>query len=914
MGFEFDVFLSFNSRDRDLARTVYDFLTVNNYKVFFSDETLAGKSNFVNEINHALQNTCDFLLVTSSPNHFIDKTPTNPHGSNWVSSEIEKFTIVNNNRTAKGLPKGKWLAIITSINMLEQLPLEIQADSAVTVFSKTDTFWDTLLQYLPVVQKRDPYSDDCFSNEMMRRITERLDELRMFYVSASSDVFLRTNQVYVALPIGEKLTILVNNKHVEKITNNDQYEFCDISESQYSSMEDGINHLLYEGIEYQYPLPEERPKILSPVWESGIKKDFWILNAIDFISINTKTVVIGDPGLGKSTLLSVLAIRLCNQYNSSLNHFSDLCLSDVFYKNKFFPVFIELGDLISFIDVQQVENIAQRGLKIVARYICKKLMPEKYYTYEENVCNFLTRRCVFILDGLDEIHCSEKNKDLINIIINDIERYSPESKIVFSCRERDYPFWELGGFSEARLQLMDRSIMIRLLNNLFSSFNSNADPAALISEIDRMQLDDRIVGNPLLLSLIANLFVRGRGNSLTSKSMIIKDSIALLLERKCENLKDMLNCETDMIMEALEEISFEIQTHQTLTNKRLNEMVISRASLIAIIGNHMQDTAPRVSIEFLKATAGVIAFQETHKGDNGEDEFEFTHRHFQEFLCAVYLRKIRIKDAIQIIQKGLSEDPIRWSETCLLYVEAIHDASDEERTDRIWKAIKLLLGGKKDSTFTKLNRCWFTWLAARTISYNNYEILPEFDDDYDEDNDEILEKFRKMSDMIIGEENFPISHKVEYLNVLGVVGDDRNGVGLYEGIPAHMFIRMNPSKETFTMGATEDIQQVIRNQGEGSNRWGISTTFSREIPPKPIILDDFFISKYETTCEQFIAFLDADDGYTSSTWWRWSRISYEWFSENVNESRKNNIKRESLKHRNAPITKVCFYEAVISHS
>lgn len=910
MEFEFDVFLSFNSRDRELAKTVYDFLTVNNYKVFFSDETLAGKPNFVSEINHALKNTCDFLLVTSSPDHFIDKTPTNPYGSNWVSSEIEKFTIVNNNRTAKGLPKGKWLAIITSINMLEQLPLEIQADSAVTVFSETDTFWDTLLQYLPAAQKRVPYSDDCFSSEMMSKTTERLDELRMFYVSASSDVFLRTNQVYVALPIDEKLSILVNNQRVEKIANNNQFDFRDISESQYSSMEDGIDHLLYEGIEYQYPLPEERPKILSPVWESGIKKDFWILNAIDFISINNKTVVIGDPGLGKSTLLSVLAIRLCNQYNSSHNHFSDLCLSDVFYKNRFFSVFIELGDMISFIDVQQVDSITHRGLKIIARYICKKLMPEKYYTYEENVCEFLTRRCVFILDGLDEIHCSERNKNLINIIINDIERYSPESKIVFSCRERDYPFWELGGFAEAQLQLMDRSIMLRLLNNLFSAFNSNADPTALISEINRMQLDDRIVGNPLLLSLIANLFVRGRGNSLTSKSMIIKDSIALLLERKCENLKDMLNCETDMIMEALEEIAFKIQTHQTLMNKRLNEMVISRASLIAIIGNHMQDTAPRVSIEFLKATAGVIALQETRKSDNGEDEFEFTHRHFQEFLCAVYLRKTKIKDAIQIIQKGLSEDPIRWSETCLLYVEAIHDVSDEERTDRIWKAIKLLLGGKRDSTFTKLNRCWFTWLAARTISYNNYEILPEFDDDYDDDNDEILEKFRSMSDIVIGEEDFPISHKVEYLYVLGVIGDNRNGVGLNEGIPDHLFIEMNPSKETFTMGATEDIQQIIRNQGEGNNRWGISTTFSREIPPKPIILDDFYISKYETTCEQFIAFLDADDGYTSSRWWQWSKISYNWFSENVNESRRNNIKRESLKHRNAPITKVCFYEAV----
>lgn len=45
----FDVFLSFNSRDRDLANQVYSFLTENGLKVFFSDEELRGTPSFCSQ-------------------------------------------------------------------------------------------------------------------------------------------------------------------------------------------------------------------------------------------------------------------------------------------------------------------------------------------------------------------------------------------------------------------------------------------------------------------------------------------------------------------------------------------------------------------------------------------------------------------------------------------------------------------------------------------------------------------------------------------------------------------------------------------------------------------------------------------------------------------------------------------------
>jgi hypothetical protein len=76
-----DVFLSFPSEDRELARQVFDYLKNSGHSVFFSDETLH-QSNFADEIDDALEAARSFVLVGAKTNLFF---------KNWVRYEWRSF-------------------------------------------------------------------------------------------------------------------------------------------------------------------------------------------------------------------------------------------------------------------------------------------------------------------------------------------------------------------------------------------------------------------------------------------------------------------------------------------------------------------------------------------------------------------------------------------------------------------------------------------------------------------------------------------------------------------------------------------------------------------------------------------------------------------------------------------------------
>lgn len=81
--FEYDLFLSFSSKDRDAARLLWETLRGLGYRVFLSDEALkayAGMS-FLDKINTALRQSQHFLLLC---------TP-NAVESHWVKLECETF-------------------------------------------------------------------------------------------------------------------------------------------------------------------------------------------------------------------------------------------------------------------------------------------------------------------------------------------------------------------------------------------------------------------------------------------------------------------------------------------------------------------------------------------------------------------------------------------------------------------------------------------------------------------------------------------------------------------------------------------------------------------------------------------------------------------------------------------------------
>jgi len=83
MNFEYDIFLSFSSKDYDEAKNIWNELNSSNLRIYWSDETLkqnVGKS-FFRVIQDALMNSKNFILLWTK----------NASESSWVRLEYEAF-------------------------------------------------------------------------------------------------------------------------------------------------------------------------------------------------------------------------------------------------------------------------------------------------------------------------------------------------------------------------------------------------------------------------------------------------------------------------------------------------------------------------------------------------------------------------------------------------------------------------------------------------------------------------------------------------------------------------------------------------------------------------------------------------------------------------------------------------------
>lgn len=132
---EYDVFLSFKSEDTAMATTVYEFLTRNGKKVFFSKETLPmlGESEYEEAIFNAIEHA-RHMIVVSSDSKYV-KAP-------WVQEEWSTFT----REVREGRKTGELLLVLTDAVAADkgQLPTQLRKYEIV----KMSEFRQRLLAYL----------------------------------------------------------------------------------------------------------------------------------------------------------------------------------------------------------------------------------------------------------------------------------------------------------------------------------------------------------------------------------------------------------------------------------------------------------------------------------------------------------------------------------------------------------------------------------------------------------------------------------------------------------------------------------------------------------------------------------------------------------------------------------------------
>lgn len=202
---------------------------------------------------------------------------------------------------------------------------------------------------------------------------------------------------------------------------------------------------------------------------------------------NSKTVIIGRNGTGKSAMLQNMFVRAANAYK----------------KTGILPVFLELryfkqsDTLFSFL----VQTVREKDGTFTAEHAHRLL---------------LSGRCQLLLDGFDEIDPSD-----VNVFLHTLEQFSDQYgkvQIVLSSRATR-SLSGLNGYTRLYIWPFNTEQSEQLVDRLLACCNASGKRDAVLKFVHHgfMQKDGILASNPLLLSFVTlkySQYERYRDNSL----------------------------------------------------------------------------------------------------------------------------------------------------------------------------------------------------------------------------------------------------------------------------------------------------------------------------------------------------------------------------------------------------------------
>ncbi|MBL3599772.1 MAG: SUMF1/EgtB/PvdO family nonheme iron enzyme [gamma proteobacterium endosymbiont of Lamellibrachia anaximandri] len=572
---------------------------------------------------------------------------------------------------------------------------------------------------------------------------------------------------------------------------------------------------------------EEVPNHIREMTEGKSGKPVPVL---DLLAREPHSVLIGDPGAGKSALVNQLAWQL------SAND-ADAELPDVLQGG--IPVRIVLRQV-------EIPGNAKVGR---AKWLWQALETDIRDLLEGSaqgrgekapqVVSALRHRLgenpggMILLDGLDEVPAAgERRTHLLQAIRALVEELPASTRIMLTARPYAYtdPGWRLAGFTPLFLTPFDEGQRSQFINGWYRAaktrFGLREQDLKLrvpdmLERVENREHLRELARRPLLLTLIATLHASG-GSLPEDRAELYRDSVNLLLYQwranRCFRNSDgqPLSLSEPLLRESLQQLAW--SAHKTQREQRDSNGVAN------ISRNQLLD-----AFEPLLATLGrddLLAYLEQHSGiliSRGRDHYAFPHRSFQEYLAMGWLSS-RTDDALS---REVCTDPIWWRETFLLavleqrkkprpaigYIEDMLETA-EAATATVRHQVSVLAG-------LSLMELGLTGMDDTGFSRQRIKIRS------------------CIVELIEDPTALTIEERAEAGRVLGGIGDPRPGVGLDEnGLPGIEWCEIPAADEV----SLEDD----------------AGTFP---------VEHFYLASYPVTNAQFQTFIDDDKGYQNREWW-----------------------------------------------
>lgn len=391
-----------------------------------------------------------------------------------------------------------------------------------------------------------------------------------------------------------------------------------------------------------------RRRIYAADWESvdaqpGLRKAIKTKNiqgADSYISKNSKVVILGGPGAGKTTFLKFVALAYSDR--------------TIFNKTKLaksqLPIYLHLP------------QVARDECKILDA-ICRPLTERK----GKFARDFYTRliehgECTLLLDSLDEVPVAAR-RALIQRI-NDFTALYPKCRVVISCRTADYDqaFTE---FSEVELSRLKPEAVESIVNAWFNRDRERAEK--LLTLLQNDESVSSLTETPLLLSLLCIQFK----NDLAlpkKKTELYRRCVDALIRDWDTTRGFRRDTAYSQLSDDRKEKIFEAVAGAACADSINYEL--SEAFVLREISNEIS----RFSLDANDAK-GILLEIENHHGileKCSVETYEFSHGTMQEYFAARYFVAKRLE--MDVLRKHYDDE--EWHNVIAFVVSILDDPSE----------------------------------------------------------------------------------------------------------------------------------------------------------------------------------------------------------------------------------------------
>ena len=482
----------------------------------------------------------------------------------------------------------------------------------------------------------------------------------------------------------------------------------------------------------------ELPKIYAPKrmaeetrkeqvkWEEARKK-------------HQKLIVLADPGMGKSTLLRMEALKIATEGRGQrAEGRREEKKEEEWVDEVVFPLFLRLSDLAAtekeVIDIVPELIKKEYGTAAVIEPLLKKKLRQG--------------KCVLLLDALDEVPKEERLE--LGRKLNSFAR-NYDCPIVCTSRIVGYGGNFLDGAKEVEIVPFNKQQREAYIEYWFTNAaeyleDETVSAQGLIRELQQKPQISGLAQNPLLLSLLCSLYQVKELELPARRTQIYHQVVKYMLGDWSKENERKLQQEGWVLAktELLEFLAYQLSCE----NKEVFLLADVRTSLNKYLSQGNKADFQQVSVadvlDELTEADGII-----QKLSRDGDYYLFLHRTFQEYLTAAYLQKKIVKNQRQGFQLVIDHIwEYDWHETIALVAGLMADPmllikSILRKKDDIFHTLLLLAGlclAECDvqtdplvaKVIEKINKFWLSYPNASFITSvlvalgkSNYEPVVE---------------------------------------------------------------------------------------------------------------------------------------------------------------------------------------------